>query len=523
MTGKYLLGVDVGTNGSKGVIVDLHGRVLAHQTTEHCTSSPHPGWYEHDADQIWWAGTVQIIRALLAESGVDPRDIAGVGVSALGPDVLPVDEAGRPLRPGILYGIDTRAFAEIEEMKQQFGARFIFERTGSELSAQSMSPKVVWLKRHEPEVYARTYKIHTASGYLVFKLTGEHVIDYGTAMSMGPIIDIAEYQVDAGLCRAMGIEPDLIPRLGFPTDVAGQVTAAAAAETGLAAGTPVIFGCMDGVAEAMSVGTTETGDAGLTYGSTMCLILSLREVRLHPSLFFAPAWDRGTYEMAAATATAASITRWFRDNFARGEWAAQLQGGPNAYQQLSVAAATTPPGAEGLLMLPYFAGERTPLWDTEARGLIVGLTLSHSYAHVYRAILEATAFSLRHNIDAMREVGTAPKRIVATGGGTRSDLWTQIISDVTGYPQELAESPYGSPFGSAYMAGRAVGIFKDYEPLRNEWVKIVRRVEPNPALAALYDRYYRVYLDLYPRARDTMHTLADLARRTPEQCQQIQG
>ena len=518
MTDKYLLGIDVGTNGSKGVITDLNGRVLADRTTEHSTSSPQPGWYEHDADRIWWAGVVQIIRQMLADSGVDPKAIAGIGVSALGPDVLPVDEAGRPLRPAILYGIDTRAFAEIDWIKQRFGARYIFERTGTELSAQSMTPKILWLKRHEPEIYARTRKMHTASGYLIFKLTGEDVIDYGTGMSFSPAIDVATLQVDEEIFRAMGIEPELMPRPAFTTDVAGEVTAAAAAETGLAVGTPVIAGCMDGNAEAVSVGAMEPGDAALTYGSTMCLVLSLQGAHSHPSLFSGPNVERGAYVMAAATATSASITRWFRDNFAPVELDGQLHGGPNAYQQLSEAAATVPPGAEGLLMLPYFAGERTPLWDSQARGLIVGLTLAHSRAHVYRAILEATALSLRHNIDEMRQAGVEIKRIVSTGGGTRSRLWTQIISDVTGYPQELAESPYGSPYGGAYLAGRAVGLFKDYEPLRNQWVKIVRRIEPNPRLKPLYDRYYAIYRNVYTHVKEDMHALADLARRSPDEC-----
>ncbi len=477
-----------------------------------------PGWYEHDADRIWWAGVVQIIREMLADSGVDPKAIAGVGVSALGPDVLPVDDAGRPLRPGILYGIDTRAFAEIDSIKQQFGAQFIFERTGTELSAQSMTPKILWLKRHEPEIYARTHKMHTASGYLVFKLTGEEVIDYGTGMSLSPIIDVKTLQADDQICRAMGIDPDLLPRLVSTADVAGVVTDAAAAETGLAAGTPVIGGCMDGNAEAVSVGTMEPGDGALTYGSTMCLVLAVQNARPNPSLFFGPNVDRGAYVMAAATATSASITRWFRDNFSQVELDRQLNGGPNAYQQLSEAAAAVPPGAEGLLMLPYFAGERTPLWDTQARGLLVGLTLAHSRAHVYRAILEATAFSLRHNIDEMLRGGAQIKRIVSTGGGTRSRLWTQIISDVTGYSQELAESPYGSPYGGAYLAGKAVGLFKDYEPLRNQWVKIVRRVEPNPRLKPLYDRYYEVYRSVYTHVKEDMHALADLARRSPEEC-----
>jgi xylulokinase len=505
------MGVDVGTDGSKGVITDLRGRVLAHQAIQNETSSPRPGWYEHDADEIWWDGLCQISRALLQEACVDPKDIAGLGVSALCPDMLPVDEDGRPLRPGILYGIDTRAQEEINWISDKLGPDLIFEKTANPISAQSVGPKILWFQRHEPDLYARTHQIHTASSYLVYRLTGSSVVDCGTALFFTPLLDIQMLDWDEEVCRAIGVDRDLLPRVAFSTDLAGEVTEQAASATGLAAGTPVIVGCCDASAEAVSVGAIAPGDAALTYGSTMCLVCSVAGVKPHPSLFFYPHVVPGIYGMGAGMATSASLTRWYRNNFAQVEVETERLLGLSAYQLLSDQAAEVPPGCEGLVVLPYFAGERTPIWDSQARGLIAGLTLSHSRAHLYRALYEGTAYGLRHNLDAMAEAGAEVIRMIATGGGTRSKVWTQIISDVTGYPQELAASPYGSPYGGAYLAGYGVGLFRDFEPLRQEWVKIVRRVEPNPDLKPLYDEYYQIYLRLYEHTKEEMHALARLS------------
>ncbi len=512
MADRYLLGVDVGTSGSKGVIVDLAGRVLAHHSVEHETVSPQPGWYEHDADQIWWGDTVLVIRALLGQAGIPPAEIAGVGLSALCPDMLPLDEDGRPLRPAILYGIDTRTDAEIEWINQELGADFIFQKSGNTLSAQSVTPKALWFKRHEPELYARTRKIHGGSSYLLFKMTGEHAVDMGTAVFYTPVLDIHTHRWDPDVSRALGIDPDLLPRVDYGVNVAGKVTPRAAAETGLVAGTPVVTGSCDASAEVVSVGALAPGDCGVTYGSTICLLVATEELNPHPSFSFIPHVVPDLYILGAGTATSASLTRWFRNNFGHVEMEAERLLGLNAYHMLSDEAAQVPAGSEGLVVLPYFAGERTPLWDTQARGCILGLTLTHSRAHVYRALLEGTAYSVRHNLDVMGETGTEVNRLIATGGGVRSALWTQIMSDVTGSPQEVVDVPYGSPYGSAYMAGYGVGLFSDFRTLREKWVKVARRIEPNPELKPLYDQYYQIYRQTYERTKENMHALARLAR-----------
>jgi xylulokinase len=518
MAGKYLLGIDVGTSGTKGVITDLKGRVLAFQATETETSSPQPGWYEHDAEKTWWGSFCQVTQALLQEIDAPPTEIAAVGASALCPDMLPLDEAGRPLRSAILYGIDARAQGEIDELNALFGEEFIFERSANVLSGQSITPKYLWFKHNEPELAARTRMIHSATGYLVYKLTGEHVVDYGIAIFYGPLYDIRTLKWDEKLANKMGLDVELLPRAAPATDVAGEVTEQAAAETGLAPGTPVIVGSCDASAEALSGGSVLPGDAAITVGSTICLFVNMDEVKTHPSLSFFPYVVPGLFALGAGTATAASVTRWFRDNFGHVEMETERLLGLNAYQLLSDEAAQIPPGSEGLLVLPYFAGERTPLWDPQARGLVVGLTLSHGRAHVYRALLEGTAHSVRHNLDVMGELGADVQRLVATGGGTRNLLWMQIISDVTGIPIEIPVTAYGSPYGCAYMAGYGAGLFQDFDVLRNEWVRIARRLEPNSALKPRYDKYHEIYRRLYEHTREDMHALAQLSCDSGDIC-----
>jgi len=515
MTAKYLLGVDVGTSSTKGVITDFDGRVLAFRSIETELDSPHPGWFEHDAEKVWWGSFCWTTRALLDSSNIKASDIAAVGVSAICPDMLPLDENGRPLRPAILYGIDGRAQNEIEELNALFGQDFIFRQSVNILSGQSITPKYLWFRRHEPELCARTRKIHSATGYLVYRLTGQHVVDLGIAVFYAPIFDPRKLEWDVDVAQKIGIDLELLPRPMPAGAVAGVVTPQAAAESGLAAGVPVVVGTCDASAEALGGGAIFPGDAAVTIGSTICMFVITTEVKSDPGLTFIPYLMPGLYAIGAGTATGASITRWFRDNFGHVELEAERLLGLNAYQLLIDQAVTAPPGSGGLLVLPYFAGERTPIWDAQARGLILGLTLAHKRAHVYRAILEGTAYSVRHNVDVMTGLGVNINRMVATGGGARNTLWMQIMSDVTGIPIEITEANYGSPYGCAYLAGYGAGVFKDFDVLVKRWVRIAQRLQPNLTLRPLYDRYYETYRRTYEHVKNEMHALAQLSCETP--------
>lgn len=508
----YLMGIDIGTYSSKGVLVAEDGAVAAGHVIPHTIDMPRPGWVEQDADGSWWHDCVAICRQLLAQSGIDSRHIAALGISSTSPCVLPVDAGGRPLRPAILYGIDTRATSEIAELEAELGAEALFDRYGVKLSSQSTSPKILWLRKHEPEIWAKTHLLLGGAGYLVYRLTGEAVLDIYDAGAYAPLFDVQACAWNPGMAGAVA-PLERLPRLTWTCDIAGRVTADAAALTGLAAGTPVISGTADAAAEAISAGLANPGDLMVMYGSSIFFILKTDRLYNSPQFWGTRFLEPNTYAVAGGMSTAGSLTRWFRDNFAGGELAAESAGGANAYAALAELAAASPLGAHGLVALPYFAGERTPMFDPDAKGLLLGLTLSHTRGDVYRALLESVGYGIRHNLDAMRAEEMAPARILAVGGGTLNRVWMQMVSDIAGIEQHIPAQQIGAAYGDAFLAGVGVGLF-DSTRDAGRWVQTKEVVRPIDQTHALYSRYYEIYRQVYRETAGTMHKLGELAQRS---------
>jgi len=487
MAVSAVLGVDIGTSSSKGVLVGLDGRVLRSATCEHVVDRPRPGWVEMKPE-VWWQEFVDLSRQLLGPSDVE---VAAVGVSGMGPCVLLTDDAGTPLRPAILYGIDTRVTPQIARLNDQLGQDEIRHRCGSALSTQAGGAKVAWVADNEPEIFARARRFFMPSSWLVFKLTGEYVLDQHSASQCTPLYDTGKrewYQPWVEL-----IAPELsLPPLRWPGEFAGATTRTAAALTGLPAGIPVISGTIDAWAEAISVGAQGVGDLMLMYGTTMFLINTVPDLVTSPSLWGTVGALPDTRNLAGGMATSGAITSWLRDLF-----------GSLDYAELMRLAAHSGPGANGLLMLPYFAGERTPVMDPEARGMLAGLTLSHTRGDLYRAALEATGLGVRHNIETMEAAGGDVRRIVAVGGGTQGTLWTQIVSDITARPQEIPSQTIGASYGGAFLAAQTVGEFSI-----EAWNPVTETRDPRPELADRYDELYASYLELYTSTRAIAHTLA---------------
>ena len=342
----YFVGIDTGTNSSKGALIDEQGEILALHSTEHSMENPQPGYYEHDAERDWWGDFCTISRELLRKSGVDAKDVKAVGISALGADCVPVDEHCRPLRKAILYGIDARATDEMAELTALYGEEQILKWYGRPLCSSDVMPKILWIKRREPEVYARTHKFLTGSSYITAKLTGRYVVDRFLGLaSFNPLYDpqtrkpVPEYC--APVCR-----PDQLAEILEAAEVAGTVTAEAAAETGLSEGTPVITGTDDSGAEAISCGVVESGKMMLQLGSSVYMILGtdslIDDERLWREEFIVP----GLCDISAGTNTAGSLTKWFRDELFPDALAAERAGGENAYQRMLEGVAEIPPGAD---------------------------------------------------------------------------------------------------------------------------------------------------------------------------------
>ena len=492
------LGIDLGTSSSKGILTTADGTVVATAARPHSMSLPRPGWAEVDAETVWWGDVVALCQDLTARLG--GHRIAGVCVSGIGPCLLVCDAQVRPLRPAILYGIDSRASTEIIELTARFGAEDIFARCGKSLSSQAVGPKLCWLRRHEPQVWARTAGWYSSNSYAVAKLTGAYILDHHTASQCDPLYDLArnDWAADWAAYVAPGVP---LPELVWPGDVVGTVSAEAAARTGLPAGTPVAAGTVDAWAEAFSVGVRRPGDLMLMYGSTMFFVQALGEFRAHPMLWTTTGVEPGTHTLAGGMATSGSLTGWVQE----------LTGGL-PFAELVSEAAATPPGADGLLVLPYFAGERTPHFDPRARGVIAGLTLRHGRGHLYRAVYEGIAYGVRQILELVDDAGGPAGPVIAVGGGTKGGLWTQIVTDVTGREQLLPEQTVGAGYGSALLAAIGTGAV----PPDTDWTRIARVVTPDPDTAKVYDELYRTFRELYPATREHMHRLAEMQEHTGE-------
>ena len=498
MPQRCTLGVDIGTSSSKGTLVDADGTILASATVVHEVIRPRSGWVEMDG-RVWWGEFVELSRQLLADAsdrGID-IELAGVGVSGMGPCILLADEHDEPVRPAILYGVDTRASAQVDGMTHELGVDEITRIGGSTLTSQAGGPKIRWIAEEDPEAYARARRLFMPASWLARKLTGAYVLDHQSASQVSPLYDIeAEEWYEPWWSRfADGIEA---PQLAWAGDVVGTVMDAAAAATGIPRGTPVIAGTIDAWSEAVSVGAHDAGDLMLMYGTTMFLIATGDETLRTPSMWTTVGAFAGTRNLAGGLATSGALTAWLKDLT------------DADYPTLLAEAAESGVGARGLVMLPYFAGERTPILDPDARGVVAGLTLSHTRGDLYRAALEATALGVRHNIETMRAAGADIRRIVAVGGGTQGSLWLQIVSDATGLAQEVPQTTIGASYGAAFLA--AVATADGIPPRITDWNPVAETIRPDAAVAAGYDVLFQRYLQLYASTKRLVHELADAQR-----------
>lgn len=493
---NHYLGVDIGTFESKGVLVDSGGEIVASAARPHEMLVPQPGWAEHRPREDWWGDLTFITQKLLAESKVAPASIRAMGCSGIGPCMLPVDAAGEPLMNAVLYGVDGRAAREIEELTQQIGAEVLLDRGGNALTSQAVGPKILWLKRNRPDIYAKTRTIHNSTSYLVEQLTGAIALDHYSASSTAPLYRVDRLEWSDELAPDI-IPLDRLPKLAWTTDIAGTVTKRAAAETGLAEGTPVIVGTIDAAAEALSVGVLDPGDMMLMYGSTIFIIMLTAERVRDSRLWYAPWIFAGQHASMSGLATSGTLTHWFRDNFAQG---AERKEGTIA---LAAEAEASPQGARGLVLLPYFSGERTPIHDPHAKGMLFGLNLTHTRGDIYRALLEGIAYGTNHIFQTYADAGASPKRVLAVGGGTKNKVWSQATSDVSGLPQAIAARTIGASYGDAFLAALGVGDVKRAD-IRS-WNPVAAEIVPKSS--EVYRRQYGIYRSLYERTKDLMREI----------------
>ncbi len=502
-----LLGLDIGTTSTIGILIDDKGRTLATANRPCRLHSPHPNWAEEDADE-WWRNCCALVPELLAAAACKVDDIAAVGVTGMVPAVVLMDETGHILRPSMQQN-DARAVEEMAAMRRAIDPDAFFARTGGSINQQLVAPKLRWVERHEPQVFGRIAAVFGSYDYIAFRLTGRAHVEQNWGLESG-FVDLSTGAYDDALVALGGIGRGQLPPLVVSQTIVGEVTPEAGAATGLAAGTPVVAGCADHVASAFVAGAVTDGDLVVKFGGAGDILLSAGRPVTDRRLFIDHHIVPGLFFVNGCMATSGSLLDWILREFAAGEAAAAQAQGQSPHARLDRLAAEVSPGAEGVVLLPYFLGEKTPLHDPAARGTLVGLGLHHRLAHVWRAALEGVAFGFRHHIDVFAEMGLAVRRVLACDGGAASDLWLQIAADAFDRPvQRLLNHP-GSSLGAAYVAGVGAGIIDGWGHITN-YVKPGRIFEPVPSRRVAYDQAYGLYRDLYERLKTLYPRLAALS------------
>lgn len=479
-----VLGVDVGTTAVKVLLLDGEARPLRVAERPHPLLTPHPGFAEEDPG-TWWHGVVEGIREVL--QGFDPAGVKALGVSGMVPAVVLHDAKGRPLAPAPLQN-DARAVAEIRELRERFGDEWLFARTGSIWNQQVVAPKLLWLRRHRPEIWRKVSWVSGSYEHVAFRLTGARYQEANWALESGLFDPVGRRWLE-DILEAVEASPNLFGPVRNPLEVVGGVVREAAEATGLPKGLPVIAGSADHIAAALAAGLLSPGEAVLKLGGAGDFLYAVDRFAPVPELFIDFHDVPGLFVLNGCMATTGSLLRWFRDGFQRGA----------SFAELDREAEGVPPGGEGLLVLPYFLGEKTPVHDPEARGTVVGLTLAHTPAHLWRALLEGVGYAYRHHVEVLEARGHRVERYLVLDGGARSPLWRKILASVLEAPLVyLAGGERGSAYGVAFLAGVAAGLW-GFADLRREVAGIT---EPEAEWTFSYRRFYPLYRELYQRLKD---------------------
>ena len=510
---SYMLGIDVGTTGTRAIVVRPDGHVIGAATGDHQPMRmPRPGWAEQDPED-WWGATVVAVRAALAAAGVTGADIAAVGLSGQMHGVVLLDQTRAVLRPSLIW-CDQRSQAQCDWITDQVGAERLIQLVSNPALTGFSAPKILWVRDNEPGMFERAAHFLLPKDYIRLRLTGEFATDVSDA-SGTLLFDVTNRRWSQEMLGALELDSRLLPRAYESPEITGQIARETALVTGLKTGTPVVGGGGDQASSAVGNGIVLPGLTSATLG-TSGVIFAFTETptldpqgRIHTFCHAVP----GKWHVMGVTQGAGLSLRWFREHFGMSEaWLAK-QTDVDPYDLLIAQATKVPPGSEGLLWLPYLMGERTPHLDARARGMWFGLTAAHTRGHLIRSILEGVAFSLRDSLEIFKELGIPVEQIRASGGGSRSFFWRQIQTDIYGKELVTLRTSEGSALGAALLAGVGAKIYSSVEESAREAIQIRERMAPIAANVREYDRFYQIYRSLYPTVRDLAHQLATLGDR----------
>ncbi len=502
------LGVDIGTSGCRALAVDVDGRTLAVAERSYPLSTPAPGWVEQDP-RDWVEGALAALAEVCSSGAFKPAAIRGIGVDGQSWACVPVDERGEVLADTPIW-MDTRCQSLCDEVLAGVPAAEILALAGNRLSPSYSTAKALWFARNRPEVYERTRWFLQSNSLIVLALTGVASQDHSQGYGLH-FIDVATGRTDAAMALRLGVDPELFPVASEPTAVVGEVTTEASRRTGVPAGTPVVAGGLDAACGTLGAGVFRPGETqeqgGQAGGMSIALPAPVADERLILSRHVVP----GTWLLQGGTVAGSASLAWLTGVVGEAERTAAEAAGTGRFEQVSALAALAPAGAGGLVFLPYLSGERSPLWDPDARGAFLGLTLATGRGELYRAVMEGVAFALRHNLEVAAAAGAGVSELRAVGGATRSRLWMQIKADVTGLPVVVSDNENATPLGAAMLAALGTGA-GTVDDLVARWVRPSVSYRPDPVAHARYDRLYQVYAGLYPALATSMHQLADFVR-----------
>jgi len=489
----YLLGIDIGTSACKAALFDTNGVVAAQSSVEYSVNHPHPGWAEQDP-QTWWNAACTAVKHALSQ--IPSASVAGVGIAGQSWSAIPLSSAGEVLCPTPIW-MDTRATAICNNIRTSIGEDAIFEICGNPLQPTYSLPKVLWYKQNLPDVYARADKILQSNSYIAYCLTGEISQDISQGYGFH-CFNVHTGQWDDSLCKEIGLRRSLLPSIVNSHEIIGKVTATAAAACGLTEGIPVVAGGLDAACGTLGAGVLEDGQTqeqgGQAGGMSICTKKSLAD----PSLILGFHVVPKRWLLQGGTVGGGGILRWL-NNVIPPQIIHQ-----NAFAEMDKLANKTPAGCDGLIFLPYMAGERSPIWNANAKGVFYGLDYGKTQGHMIRSCMEGVAFSLKHNLVVAEQAGANVERLRAMGGAANSHLWTQIKSDITGKPIDVPASDTATTWGAAMLAGVATGVYKDFATAVKQTVKLHRTHTPNSENSGVYDAAFEMYLAVYNNLQPLM-------------------
>lgn len=481
-----MLGIDVGTTSVKAVLISSEGRIAAEANYAHDLLSPHPNWAEENAE-IWWDNTVKAVKELHSRLPKAFQNLRCIGCSGMVPALVLLDADGKPVRNTIQQN-DARATAQIERLTAALDQDKLYERTGGRTNQQHILPRLLWVKENEPEAWAKLDTVMGSYDYIVYRLSGVKSLEINWAVESGSF-DIHSGEWIPEYLTPFGLDESLFPKVNASMEIVAKTCPEMQLLCGLPAGIPIIAGSADHVASTLAAGIVAEGDLLIKFGGAGDILYCTDQLITSPKLFIDYHDVPNQYLINGCMAASGSLVKWYTKDILESD-------DPAILKKMDEAAEKLPPASDGLVILPYFLGEKTPLFDPTARGVLCGLTLSHTRAHIFRAALEAVIYGFRHHIEVLRDMGLVPRRIIATNGGAKSRFWCQIAADVLHAEIRAYPAHPGSALGVAFLAGFAVGMFTRWEDV-NLFLTDSRTFTPNPDSERIYDRAYAVYRALY--------------------------